>query len=157
MLQNLKVHMQTHVPEHLRSFKCDICTRGFVTEYRLKHHVRSVHCDESDKKFSCNQCEYKWVSYITLFISYILARTRPELNKSIYFSNVCRCISESILRTHVRGTHDGAHSQVCDICGKVCKTKQILQIHRSEIHTNASQPRVQCNVCGSWYNQRYGV
>lgn len=73
--------MQTHVPEHLRLFKCDVCSRGFVTEYRLKHHVRSVHCDERDKKFACNQCEYKWVYLLYFIVHY----SRSKKSQSYVF------------------------------------------------------------------------
>lgn len=55
----LKCHMETHLPEDQRPFKCSICSKGFTTGYKLKSHARGAHSDESEKKFVCNQCGYK--------------------------------------------------------------------------------------------------
>lgn len=52
-------HMQRHWPNDMRAFKCELCSKGFMTKFKLKTHIRNVHCDAREKKYICSQCGYK--------------------------------------------------------------------------------------------------
>ena len=50
---NLKMHMNTHLEEHLRPYKCQICNKAFVREVYLKDHM-NIHTGKKPHK--CRYC-----------------------------------------------------------------------------------------------------
>ena len=50
---NLKMHMNTHLEEHLRPYKCPICNKAFVREVYLKDHM-NIHTGKKPHK--CRYC-----------------------------------------------------------------------------------------------------
>lgn len=59
-------------------------------------------------------------------------------------------MSKSILTSHIRGVHENAYVQICDVCAKVFKSKKILESHRELHFVTDVKPRLQCSICGSW-------
>ena len=53
-----------------------------------------------------------------------------------------------ILKEHVRTTHEGGKRQNCEICGRSCVSKQVLEKHTNAVHRfNEDVINVQCHKC----------
>ena len=48
--QEMSKHMQSHLPDELKKYKCDACGKGFSTNQRFKDH-RNIHTGE--KPYKC--------------------------------------------------------------------------------------------------------
>ena len=57
-LKVLCIDMLNQFMKEKKTFKCDICSRGFGMKGTLKNHVKSVH--EGNKPFECEVCEAKF-------------------------------------------------------------------------------------------------
>lgn len=53
----LKVHMKTHEPANLRTYKCDICSKIYNRKSGLQYHVQHNHPTDKSEKFPCDQCD----------------------------------------------------------------------------------------------------
>ena len=49
----MSIHMQSHLPDELKKYKCDICGKGFPTNQHFKDH-RNIHTGE--KPYKCKFC-----------------------------------------------------------------------------------------------------
>lgn len=55
---NLKLHMQTHVPEtERRNFECHICKLGGFLRRNLQTHIKDAHVTYDRKRFKCTYCD----------------------------------------------------------------------------------------------------
>lgn len=55
---NLKLHMQTHVPEtERRIFECHICKLGGLLRRNLQNHIKDAHVTYDRKRFKCTYCD----------------------------------------------------------------------------------------------------
>ena len=53
-----------------------------------------------------------------------------------------------ILKEHVKTTHEGGKRQNCEICGRSCVSKQVLEKHMNAVHGfNEDVTNVQCHKC----------
>lgn len=67
----------------------------------------------------------------------------------IYMSSF-RFAIKSILDAHIRNVHQNLNVQICDVCAVVFKNKYTLKQHKIDVHGDNSQPKLQCDLCGSW-------
>ena len=52
------------------------------------------------------------------------------------------------MKEHVRTTHEGGKRQNCEICGRSCVSKQVLEKHMNAVHGfNEDVTNVQCHKC----------
>jgi hypothetical protein len=58
--------------------------------------------------------------------------------------------TQAILNSHIRGIHEGAYNQVCEICAKQFTSKKYYEEHKLYIHSMNPPPKVQCPNCGNW-------
>lgn len=59
-------------------------------------------------------------------------------------------MAKFILTSHIRGVHQNAYLQICDICARVFKSKQVFEFHRDSNCGTDMQRKSQCNICGAW-------
>ena len=55
-------HMQSHLPDELKKYKCDICGKGFPTNQHFKDH-KNIHTGE--KPHRCKFCSSSFASAST--------------------------------------------------------------------------------------------
>jgi len=67
-------HMQSHMPDELKKYKCDICSKGFPTNQHFKDH-KNIHTGEKGDAFSPRNYTSLW------FL--------PILSQELYFFLVC--------------------------------------------------------------------
>lgn len=58
-----------------------------------------------------------------------------------------RFASKSLLSNHVRSVHLKKYINVCDICGKSIRCKEVFERHMLQ-HEGKPLPTVSCDVCG---------
>lgn len=50
---------------------------------------------------------------------------------------------------HIRGIHLNAFNQICHICARTFRSKQVYKEHLRE-HLETDIPKLQCTICGTW-------
>lgn len=50
--------------------------------------------------------------------------------------------------------HEYTSGHVCEICARQFKTKQTLQTHFENEHSETPRPKLQCNICGAWLKHK---
>lgn len=60
--------------------------------------------------------------------------------------------SALLLKCHIRQSHETLRNYVCELCARQFKSKQILRYHFTSEHSSEPEPRVQCDICGNWYD-----
>ena len=58
----MSIHMQSHLPDELKKYKCDICGKGFPTNQHFKDH-KNIHTGEKPHK--CKFCSTSFASAST--------------------------------------------------------------------------------------------
>ncbi|XP_061402535.1 zinc finger protein 43-like [Musca vetustissima] len=158
----LNMHIHTD-KEH----RCEIC--GFVSTTReaKKKHIRFKHTAE--KRHKCGLCD-KAFKVPTLLREHMATHTGVDLYKCNYCtatfksksnrSNHCKrnhpleYPSKKRLTRHLE-YHNPAKEVICDICGKVLRTRNTLQKHKAVVHTKkVKKEPEQCSYCGKWYSTR---
>lgn len=66
--RSLEVHEQTHTnpqvktePKEKRVYQCEKCPKSFTTKAAIEYHYVSKHVPKSEFKYSCPECNKKWV------------------------------------------------------------------------------------------------
>uniref|UniRef100_A0A182WF82 Transcription factor grauzone n=1 Tax=Anopheles minimus TaxID=112268 RepID=A0A182WF82_9DIPT len=123
----LKSHMQNHLPEEERPYKCELCPRRFGYVSALLIHA-STHREENEEK-----CVYH--------LCYSCGRAFRSGNK----------LAEHIADSHKK---DGSSNCViCDTCGKTFISKSNLKYHLTT-HQPKVLHQVQCEHCGKWLKNK---
>ncbi|KAM3955991.1 zinc finger Y-chromosomal protein 1-like [Aphomia sociella] len=126
---------------------CASCRRYFRTEHNLAHHLRtnSKHITEKDKRFTCAECNAKFVTKTSLkqHVDFVhLKNSKYECDKCLkVFKN------NSGLKKHVSYVHEKIRpprNKICDICGRGFTTLTILKFH---IRTHTGERPLQCTQC----------
>ncbi|XP_065367079.1 zinc finger protein 62 homolog [Calliphora vicina] len=128
---SFELHLQSHEPRE-RKYKCDQCDKTFFALRNFEIH-KLTHVPESDKNFSCSQCNKK-------FGSDYLKRKHVDLkhaNKYVRMCDICgKTFSRSQSFIYHMEVHAGTQSLVnCEICGLEL-TKTYLRQHRKIKHMN---------------------
>merc|ERR1712000_581819 len=150
-----------------RKFTCDKCNKNFANKRNLQTHINSIHLKV---KFSCEFCDYQSTEkgHLKTHINTVHLKLKPfqcdECDQSFGYS--------SALKTHVDSVHkkirfhcsfDGCDKSflsksqfskhlklhegqvnLCDLCGKTFTTKQHLNNHEKQVHSD-SRPFV-CSI-----------
>lgn len=142
----LSEHMKTHVKPENRPFKCEICTKSFVTakdvEVHMRRHDTVVNLNqikkESDKKFenpaSCHICGQQFI--VKKALDRHIESHGIGIIPLIYECDICnaKIKQKKDLRTHMQRLHSG-HKATCAICGKQFARSNYLYAH-IRIHEN---------------------
>lgn len=63
-----------------------------------------------------------------------------------------------MLDYHIRGVHEFAYQNICEICAKVFKSKHQCEHHRRLEHSDAkNRPKYQCTQCGAYLKTEFGL
>nr|XP_034838826.1 zinc finger protein 43-like [Maniola hyperantus] len=130
---------------------CVPCNQSFPSESSLRHHLRkaSKHISEEDKKFTCSDCNAKFLAKRQLqeHIDWVhLKCTNHTCNKC---SKSFKC--ERNLKRHLMYVHDKIRpprNKICDHCGRAFQTSAILRCH---IRTHTGERPLQCTHCAATF------
>ena len=121
--------------------KCDLCTKRFESETRLKTHNSSVH-GQVGETFFCDNCGKKFRS------QHNLNQHKRMMHKKtgMYFCTLCRkaFYNKELLNCHVRKTHPPT-KQKCDFCDITYTCNFALKKHISSIH-EGKKYLFKCNI-----------
>ncbi|CAL8149209.1 unnamed protein product [Orchesella dallaii] len=146
--------------EQLRPHKCQVCSKGFHSEYTLRRHILNVHGDESHM---CAQCGsiYKSKKYLDAHV----LRQHPDHAGQGQGSFECaHCPAkfrwQAVLHRHLLKTHTDKKIEEleglleCKVCGlRLEKMRACLMKRHMEKHIPLEERRSQgkmhiCHVCG---------
>ncbi|XP_052903479.1 transcription factor grauzone-like [Anopheles moucheti] len=143
----LKSHMQNHLPEDERPYKCELCPRRFGYVSALLIHA-SAHRKENEEKgvyHLCYSCGRAFRSGVKL-AEHIADAHKTDGSSNCVICDTCgkKFISKSNLNYHLT-THQPKvmHEAQCGRCGKWLKNKLCLRKHMLQ----HSQVRHGCDQC----------
>jgi len=150
----VKDNFEDHLEEHKAGmgtmlFKCDVCDKKFHYRSSVREHKKAHHSDGPD----IGLCPYCGESVKSI---YEMRRHKKRHEDSLKYRNkkaatpltpkkCLYCDHESInIAFHMFKEHD--HGAICcEICGKKCHGKALLDKHVERFH---STEKVSCKVCG---------
>lgn len=144
----LKSSIKQHITIHSlkTNFKCNICNKGFSTNWNLKQH-RWIHACRSTKPFKCKMCtaafvrEADFITHMNIHKSIRpytcdhcgfqfsrkynwLRHTREHESPKKYKCNICnKTFHRAYYLTEHARVHSGERPFTCNICGKTSGTK----------------------------------
>uniref|UniRef100_A0A336MHV3 CSON012588 protein n=1 Tax=Culicoides sonorensis TaxID=179676 RepID=A0A336MHV3_CULSO len=148
-------HMTFHLDPS--KFTCTECNKVFSDRKNLTAHFKLKHGSIEDRKYQCDICKKRFVSFEPLKIhlrTHMSNETKEQMRS--YLCNECgkTFLSKGTLQAHFKYVHL-RQGYICDLCSKTFKTKFELGLHRRNNHGEDGPARVQCDRCLLWYsNQR---
>ena len=134
--QDLKFHVnQVHV--NPRSFKCEICEKGFFDKGNFKKHQKT-HDKNREKAYKCYRCNYSDdnKAHYKKHQNYH-AKCDAKISKAKNPVKCTKCLSMFIdqvrLNIHMSAVHPKVLFQ-CDLCAMYSKTKSNFEKHMRLVH-----------------------
>ena len=131
--------LENHVWMHYDKtpFRCIYCAEYKNRNTCLYYH-ELIHLPESQKKFECNQCQFRTWTKIKLAM-----HVKNTHSDKRYHCNLCPAIykNKPEFLYHKMKKHNGQFRFTCDICGAGAVTQRDLNRHK-ESHEN-----IRCPVC----------
>ncbi|KAH8371987.1 hypothetical protein KR093_009585 [Drosophila rubida] len=154
---NKKFYKRSFLTDHIdrhsnpEKFKCQLCGRTFADKQCLRNHELLKHQPEEEKTFMCEHCPKRYTK------QYLLDQHRVIHKERTVPCDLCdrRFPNFSMLCTHVKMVH-GNYGTMCDICAQVIRGQAAFQRHQLE-HAGITEPKVQCEICGSWHKNKYSL
>ncbi|KAH8290645.1 hypothetical protein KR054_004753 [Drosophila jambulina] len=154
---NKKFYKRSFLTDHIdrhadpEKFKCTQCDKRFADKQCLRNHELLKHQPEEEKTFMCEQCPKRYTK------QYLLDQHRVIHKERNVVCDICerRFPNQSLLCTHVKMVH-GNCGTMCDICAQVIRGRAAFQRHQLE-HAGVTEPRVQCDICGSWHKNKHSL
>ena len=135
----LMVPQATHAT--LKSFQCNLCDKGYPSDWALCRHVYRVH--PKKKKHACRICEQRFQHKYEL--GRHTAKHFEELKHILYGKTYTRKHS---LKSHM-ASHSEPKSFTCPVCGTGFFTEHKLKEHISRRHAvSTSEKNFCCKICG---------
>lgn len=155
----------SHIDQHKKPHKCDICSKYFATRKHVRRHRHDVH--EHQKPFTCDICEKSFAQhgYLKLHMS------RVHMNEHKFKCQFCGKAykTKTQWKEHenmhlpaeqrqVKGSFVGEQRLVegpfvCEHCGIVYTRYSSLLAHIGT-HVADDQPLLPCNFCGKTFKTR---
>jgi KRAB domain-containing zinc finger protein len=119
--------------EHMeKTFICDLCGEGFVTEKSLHNHTSYHHHKNNrfaGKAFGCAYCEKTFKT-----VSYLEAHENEHKGVRPYICDAC---GKSFASNGMLRSHKFAHAPKifkCDCCDQAFPRKNTLMVHLRAVH-----------------------
>lgn len=168
--------IERHMNVHFRNYVCKDCGTGFVTKYRLKVHVKSMHaegcypCEECGKVFTTPQKHKNHVDTVHKMVKRFKCTKCPE-RFSEYFrrqkhmveihgvaplSYKCNVCDKSFdrrytLSRHMKRDHLEERDFQCELCSYKCFTNNELRVHMVK---HNGERIFECSVCKKSYARK---
>lgn len=133
--------IERHMNVHYRNYVCNQCGTGFVTKYRLKVHIKSMHvggnfpCEICKKVFTTHQKHKNHVDTVHKMLKRFKCPKCPE-RFSEYFRR----------QKHLVETHGSAPLRYkCNVCDKAFDRRYTLSRHMKRDHLEERD--FQCQLC----------
>jgi KRAB domain-containing zinc finger protein len=131
------------VHEHVKNFKCEMCSRKFANQRTLDDH-RRIHTGE--RPFICDLCGKSFKTKAALY-SHKLIHTGVFAFKCSFCNVGFYCQSKFVLHMLI---HTGEKPHICDTCGKGFRMRHILARHKL-VHSDMMP--FSCTECGHKFRQ----
>lgn len=147
--ENLKIHKIIYHMDLVNDRnECIYCNKSFKEKRLLKRHLIS-HLNIT--RFDCKFCDrkFKLKHHLMNHIEHVHAQSKD------YLCSICgkSFTSKRSLNDHLDKIHCDAEKLNCGICDKNFITRKALCDHQ-EIHDEAVEPNLLCNVCGLKFQKR---
>lgn len=142
----LKVHLKY---SHIQGvFPCDICNKVFNSQYKHKCHVDAVH--KMVKKNKCPKCPERFTDYFDRHQHMVEAHGEQPLR---YRCNVCMSVFKRryALSLHMKRRHLEVKEKECDLCTYKCHTIAELKAHMIK---HNGERMYECCVCKKSYARK---
>lgn len=168
--------IERHMNVHFRNYVCKDCGTGFVTKYRLKVHIKSMHaegcypCEECGKVFTTPQKHKNHVDTVHKLVKRFKCTKCPE-RFSEYFRRQkhmvevhgvaplqykCNVCDKSFdrrytLSRHMKRDHLEERDYQCELCTYKCFTNNELRVHMVK---HNGERIYECSVCKKSYARK---
>ncbi|CAH2108954.1 unnamed protein product [Euphydryas editha] len=142
----LKVHLKY---SHIKGvFPCEICNKVFNTQYKHKCHVDAVH--KMVKKNKCPKCPERFTDYFDRHQHMVEAHGEQPLR---YRCNVCDTVFKRryALSLHMKRRHLEVKDKECTLCNYKCHTIAELKAHMIK---HNGERTYECMVCKKSYARK---
>lgn len=155
--EDFKGHMKKHakVFEDKKLYQCNVCQRAFREKEDIKQHEL---CHSKLRFFRCKYCTKKFTdkeSRNCHMVTHTDLKHCPHCPKKF--------ASEKKLEEH-KDVHnididDKDKTNKCDICDKICKSRESLKLHLYHVHQKKKDPGVKqkCVECKSEFKSVYAL
>ena len=132
--------------------------------YYNKEYAKLIHRNRmiSIRKVNLKTTEYP-CKYCGLILAMSCTRSRHQMytcpknpdRKKLVHCNFCgiACKGREDLQNHMEKHAEHDFQYICDICGKVCKTKPMMYEHRLKVHSGLPL-RHKCNQCDKAFHYK---
>ncbi len=153
----LNNHMFLHTGN--TTHKCTVCQKGFGTNYDLKQHTMSLHCDE--KSFSCESCQRGFYTKKQLSVHQrtckgcIDADQLAVQHRQQFPCGFCGQVyfSQNQLIQHLK-IHQDIRPFKCQVCNKRFKRQKLLDDH---VLIHREERNFTCGECNAAFKQERGL
>ena len=151
-LHGKKYHYLHHMKRHHKQadYKCDICTKTFVTKGELNFHVKTNHTINE-----VGVCDLCGATFRNVRNMRQHRRIMHGENKGNYQCPHCSRLlaTKDSLKCHIKNVHTGPNDRLfsCPTCTKVFKTKSTLKQHET-YHTLSKT--FKCNHCQASFKRK---
>ncbi|GAB0100286.1 hypothetical protein DMENIID0001_162990 [Sergentomyia squamirostris] len=154
---NRPMKLWEHMNDHINPQKheCPICHKFYTTQGGLQIHKKLQHTPPELRKFHCDLCPQTFAQASALK-AHKIKHMSPEEKKHICSTCGRAFALATILVQHVRRAHENSCVNVCDICAKVFRCKNLFEKHVQE-HSAGGLPRVPCEICGKTFKHQIAL
>ncbi|KAK2143924.1 hypothetical protein LSH36_799g00033 [Paralvinella palmiformis] len=135
----LKCHMEVHKDD--LPLTCLTCSKTYNSRGGFDNHIRT---HDPDNQIQCPHCEFRYPNY-TVMNRHVLMK-HAAINSRPFLCDLCGkgFLQPSTLKVHMC-THDVEKNFACDQCKFRTHTKNILAVHKKNIHSEKEY--YCCDLC----------
>ncbi|XP_058825298.1 transcription factor grauzone-like [Topomyia yanbarensis] len=148
-------HAQYH--ENPDKFKCEPCSKTFLSGLALKLHMDYTHVADEEKIYKCEICQASFAKHYHL-TSHRMKHT--SIAEKRFYCEPCDIAfrTNQSYRTHQHSKHGAAAKYVCDICARGFRQKSDLITHQlSHSAEGLEQLKIQCEHCHKWMKNKKSI
>lgn len=136
-------HQRAHVNKELKPFICDVCGKSFARKAAIQQHILVSHA-RIEFEYECELCHKRYVRLLTKWWNCLI------------FELLFRFPIKERLKTHMSSVHHSV-ARICEVCGKSCRTKKMLQTHLLTHVDKNLKTGMPCKYCGEILQSPSGI